>query len=131
MSEYQIAMSLEEPGVMVKDPNRRDSYSSEQLEIALENSVMDSIEFDLTAPGKAKASEAATSAATSETTMPPPEAVKKLILASKALRTTSKGKCVYTLRRLAQHIAVRDALCETKGEFAKIYKEIELPGLFG
>ena len=119
MSEIPKEWELEAPGVMVSDPNRHNSFSSEELEVALDNSVMDSISFD------------PTSTTTGNTSAPPPESVKNLIRASKALRKTERHGCVYTLRRLALYFAKRDGVCETKGQFAKIYEEIKLPGELG
>lgn len=115
----------------VYDDDRRDSYSSVELEESIADGIMDSLDrtFVPTLAAAGRTTEPLPSSILAADDISSAQAtaiVKNLILASRALRRVGKGEansCVYTLRRNAQSLGSYDS----KADFARAFKSIKPP----
>lgn len=113
----------------VYDDDRRDSYSSVELEESIADGIMDSLDRTFVptlAAGRTTESLPSSVPAADDSPATTTEVVKNLILASRALRRVGKGEansCVYTLRRNAQSLGSYS----NKSEFARAFKSIKPP----
>lgn len=120
-----------EKSELVKDPNRRDSYSSEMLMQSIDIDDMDAFQFHPTIPeGVAGQKKLPPTTSTSESPKQVPKFVTDLIKASKALSKMNDldnrdeyRRWMYPLRRHAASLGGYEKI----SDFARAFQSIEVP----
>lgn len=130
IKQSMSADSFTESFETVEDEDRRDSYSSVELEDSIADGIMDSLDgtfVSTLAEGRTTEPLPSSVPAGDEKALVEPNAVvENLILASRALHRVGKAEansCVYTLRRNAQKFGSYD----NKAEFVRAFKSIKPP----
>lgn len=119
-------MSIPESWTKLEDTTRKDSYTSTELEVAIDADTFDSIEFQPTLAPKTADLSTPSMGSLSEPPKPVPTFVKNLVLSSRALRKTGRKKAceiAYTMRRQAGSLGNY----RSKGEFGRVFKDIRPP----